>query len=403
MTATQVLFDPGDPALRRDPYPKYRRLREQSPVWRSPDGVYYLSRYRDCFELFRNPALSYDTLATKAFRDSLSPDPAERARQLEQARRSRTVLDLDPPEHSRLRSLMSRAFAVRTVEASEPMIARYVDELLDSIKDPTIDLVRDFAVLLPILVICEMLGVPAEQRHEFVTIGDAMTRTVDPGVPAGERNAATERLRDYIATLVAVRRDHPGDDLMSRLIEAAEDGRLASQDELLSNTGLLLIAGFETTTNLITNAVYQLLRHPDQLAALTAEPALIRTAIEEVLRFDPPVHMMRARTLNAEIQLGDVQLSPGDSVVLLLAAANRDPDEFENPEIFDIGRSVNRHLGFGLGHHMCIGAALARMETRLAVTRIFERFPSLALAPHDTPELRPSLAIRGFARLPVTL
>ncbi|CUU55450.1 Cytochrome P450 [Parafrankia irregularis] len=399
--STDLLFDPTDPATRRDPYPTYRRMRAEAPVWRSPEGVHYLSRYQDCYALFRNPALSYDTLTTRAFHDSLSPDPAVRERQLADARRSRTILELDPPEHTRMRGLLTRAFSVRTVEASEPMISGYVDQLLDGLNGPTIDLVSDFAVMLPVLVICDMLGVPVDERHQFIAIGHAVTRSVDPGVPVDDRNAANQRLRDYIATLVAIRREHPGDDLMTRLIEAADDGRLADEEELLSNTGLLLLAGFESTTNLITNAVYQLLSHPDQLAALTEEPAHIRTAIEEVLRFDPPVHMMRPRTITGDAQLGDTQFHQGDAVVPMLAAANRDPAEFEDAETFDIRRSVNRHMGFGLGHHMCLGAALARMEARLAVTRLFARFPALALAT-DEPAFRPHLTVRGFAELPVT-
>ncbi|MBL7500944.1 cytochrome P450 [Frankia sp. CNm7] len=397
------MFDPTDAELRRDPYPTYRRMREESPVWRSAEGVYYLSRYEDCHALFRDPALSYDTLTTRAFQNSLSRDPDVRERQLTQARKSRTILELDPPDHARLRNLLTRAFSVRSVEASEPMIAGYVDQLLDDLDGPAIDLVSDFAVMLPILVICDLLAVPPEERHQFVAIGHAVTRSVDPDVPIDERNAANQRLRDYIATLVAIRRDHPGDDLMSRLIEAAEDGRLASEEELLSNTGLLLLAGFESTTNLITNAIYQLLRHPDQLALLTAEPAHIRTAIEEVLRFDPPVHMMRPRTITAAARVGGAEFREGDAVVPLLAAANRDPEEFADAETFDIRRRVNRHMGFGLGHHLCLGAALARMEARLAVSRIFNRFPNLSLSAAEEPEFRPHLTVRGFARLPVTL
>jgi cytochrome P450 len=395
------MFDPTDPVVRRDPYPVYRRMREEAPVWRSPEGVYHLTRYADCFALFRDPALSYDPLATSAFHNSLSPDPAERERQLAQAEMNRTILELDPPEHGRLRSLLTGAFSVRSVEASEPIITGYVDDLLDQLDPARFDLVADFAQLLPILVICEMLGVPSDEKDQFIDIGHAVTRSVDPGVSVDERNAANQRLRDYIASLVAARGRDRGDDLMSRLIEAARDGHLASEEELLSNTGLLLLAGFESTTNLITNAVYQLLRHPDQLAALRAEPALIRTAIEEVLRFDPPVHFMRPRTITADTRIGGVDLHAGDAVVPMLAAANRDPAEFEDAETFDVHRAANRHLGFGLGHHMCLGAALARKEARIAVTRLFERFPRLALCDAE-PAFRPHLTVRGFAALLVT-
>ncbi|HXY94289.1 MAG TPA: cytochrome P450, partial [Acidimicrobiia bacterium] len=199
------------------------------------------------------------------------------------------------------------------------------------------------------------------------------------------------------------RRDSPGDDLTTRLIEAAGDGRLATQDELVMNTGALLIAGFETTTNLITNAVYNLLEHSVELAKLRADPTSIAAAVEEVLRFDPPVQMLSPRTMTAETVLGGAELHPGDAVVPIMAAANRDPAEFDDPDRFDITRSRNRHLSFGLGHHMCVGSSLARMETQAAVSRLFERFPALALDPGDPPEYRPNLALRGFSRLPVSL
>jgi cytochrome P450 len=333
----------------------------------------------------------------------LSTDPDERERQLEKLNRARTVLDVDPPEHTRLRALMTRTFTARTIDASEPMIAGYVDELLNGLTGDRIDLVSQFATMLPVLVICEMLGVAPEERHSFIEIGNAMTRSVDPGVPIETRNIATERLRTYIAGLVEVRRDHPGDDLMTRLIEAAENGRLVNDDELLANTGLLLVAGFETTTNLITNAVYQLLQHPDQLAELRADPALIKSTIEEVLRFDPPTHLMRPRTITGPVEIGGVMLNSGDAVVPILAAANRDPAEFEDPDRFDIRRSVNRHMAFGVGHHLCVGAALARSEARQAVLGLLTRFPDLSLAADEEPEIRPNLALRGFSRLVVHL
>jgi len=398
----EVMFDPADPELRRDPYPVYRRMRSQAPAWRSPEGVYYLSRYQDCFALFHSPALSYDPTLARAFRGTLSADPGQRERQLAQFRTARTVLETDPPDHARLRSLVNQAFTPRTLAASGPLISRLADELLDGLTGPRADLVADFAVMLPILVICEMLGVAPRERHQFMAIGHAMVATVDPQVPPDERIAASEKLRDYIAVLVRIRRDHPGDDLMTRLIEAARDGRV-SEDELLSNTGLLLIAGFETTTSLIANGIYQLIQHPAQRAALSARPGLARTAVEEVLRFDGPVHMMRPRTITGDVRIGDADLHAGDAVVPLIAAANRDPGEFADPETFDISRAQNRHMGFGLGHHTCVGAALARMEAQAAIPRVFERFPDLALSPREEPRMRPHLTVRGFETLPVEL
>jgi cytochrome P450 len=400
---TEVLFDPADPGLRRDPYPVYRRLREQAPTYRSPAGVWYFSRYADCFALFRDPALSYDPTKTTVFQATLSDEPGQRERQLAEFHKSRTVLEVDPPEHTRMRALFSRAFTPRALAEIAPVIDQLADELLDELDGPRIDLVKDFSIKLPVRVICEMLGVQAQEQERFAAIANALVRTVDPQVPPDERIAANKNMREYIAALVAVRRQHPGDDLMTRLIEAAADGRLSSEDELLSNTGLLLAAGFETTTGLVTNAVYQLITHPGERAALERDPELIRTAVEEVLRFDPPVHMMRPHTITADVTIGGAELHAGDAVAPLIAAANRDPAEFPDAETFDITRSVNRHMGFGLGHHMCVGAALARMETQAVVSRVFARFPGLALAADDEPTFRPHLSVRGFERLPVDL
>jgi cytochrome P450 len=333
---------------------------------------------------------------------TLSVDPDERARQLDAMRRNRSVLDLDPPEHTRLRQLISRAFTANVVEASRGRIIEIADGLLDAFEAPTVDLVSRYALLVPILVICAMLGVPPEERAEFVGIGNRVVRSVDPDVPVDERIAANAALRAYVAGLLDARRRDPGDDVVTRLLDAAEDGRIASRDELLINTGVLLIAGFETTTNLITSTVHQLLRHPDQLARLRADPTLIRTTIEETLRFDPPVHMMRPRPVVAETAIGDIHIQPGEAVVPLLAAASRDPDEFADPDTFDIGRRVNRHLGFGVGHHFCVGSALARMEAQIAVRRLLERFPGLALTGEE-PEVRPTLSVRGLSRLVVAV
>ncbi len=401
--ATNLLFDVSDPGLRRDPYPVYRRLRETAPAWRAPDGIWYFTRYQDCFDLFRHPALSYDFSESPAFQASLSPDPERRARQLASAKRHRSLLEHDPPEHTRLRSLINRAFTAPSVEASRPVIERYIDDLIDQFDGERVDLVDAFGSMLPILVICDMMGVHPEERHEFLAVGNGIARAMDPDVPLEEKSAAGLNMRSYIGGLIDARRDSPGDDLTTRLIQAAEDGRLATQEELVMNTGALLIAGFETTTNLITNAVYQLLRHPEELARLRAEPDLIRTAIEEVLRFDPPVQMLSPRTMTAATVLGGAALEPGDAVVPVMAAANRDPDEFADPDRFDIARSPNRHLSFGLGHHMCVGSALARMEAQAAVARLLTRFPGLALDAARPPEFRPNLALRGFATLPVTL
>jgi cytochrome P450 len=273
---------------------------------------------------------------------------------------------------------------------------------MDNFDGPDIDLVEHYGSMLPIIVICEMLGIPTDERQNFLRIGDRIARSVDPDVPVDEKLAASEEMREYVGGLISMRRGSVNDDIISRLIDANVDG-MVDDVELVINTGTLLLAGFETTTNLITNAVYRLLEYPDQLQRLLAEPSLIRTCIEEVLRFDPPSQFMRPRTIIVDTIMGGVQLRPGDGVVPMLAAANRDPEEFADPETFDIGRSPNRHLSFGVGHHLCVGSSLARMEAQTAVLRLFERFPDLALSQTEQPVFRPNIRLRGFASLPIRL
>jgi cytochrome P450 len=401
-TTPTLLFDPTDPDLRRDPYPTYRRMRDEAPAWRSPEGVWYFTRYQDCFDLLRHPALSYDTTATRAYQAQLSHDPVERERQLADTRKNRSLLDVDPPEHTRLRSLINRAFTPQIVEASRPVIVEYVDTLMDQFTVGRVDLVGAYGSMLPIMVICRMMGIPTDEHHEFLAIGHTVARSIDPDVPLADKLAANARLRDYVGGLLDERRSTPGDDLTTRLLRAADEGTV-TEDELVINTGILLVAGFETTTNLITNAIYRLLEHPDQRAAFLADPDLDRTAIEEVLRFDPPTQFMRPRTITADSEVGGTALQAGDPVVPVLAAGNRDPAEFPDPDEFDVTRSVNRHLSFGVGHHLCIGANLARIEARIAVRRLFERFPGLSLDPSAPAEYRSNLQLRGFATLPVTL
>jgi cytochrome P450 len=243
VTTTALLFDPKDPGLRRDPYPTYRKMREQAPAWRHPEGTWYFTRYEDCVNVLRSPALSYDSTASSAYQNGLSTDPEERARQVVETQKNRSLLDVDPPEHTRLRSLINRAFTPMAVEAARPLIVEYVEGLLDQLTDSRVEVVSEFASILPIVVICRMMGIPTSERDEFLEIGNQVARSVDPDVPVPAKLAANAKMRGYIGRLVEQRRSGPGEDLMTRLIEAADDGRLVSEDELLINSGVLLIPG----------------------------------------------------------------------------------------------------------------------------------------------------------------
>jgi cytochrome P450 len=377
-------------------------MRETSPAWRSPWGVWYFTRYDDCFEMFHSPAVSYSVMSSTSFQDGLSEDRDDRERELAMARRNRSLLDTNPPEHTRLRTLINRAFTAPTVEASRPMIGDFVDSLMDEFEGPIVDLVSQFGDLIPILVISGIMGISAGDRDEFLALSANQVRSVDPDVPVTRQLSALDRVHHYVAALIAMKRANPGDDLATRLIAAAEDGRLVSDEELISNTAVLLVAGTETTTNLITSGIYRLLTNPDQLALLRGDQSLIGRCVEEAVRYDPSTQFMRPRTITEDFELGGAELRPGDAVVPMIAAANRDPAQFDDPDVFDITRPVNRHLSFGVGHHLCVGASLARIEAQTAITKLFERFPSLALAAEE-PTYRPNLQLRGFARLPVVI
>jgi cytochrome P450 len=404
VSAGEALFDPTDPTLRRDPFPRYRRMREQAPIWESPDGIFYLTRYDDCFTMFRSPDLSYETTATRAFRATLPSEPRERQERLDLLAKNRNLLDTDPPEHTRLRSHVNRAFSPMAVERVRADIEGIVHALIDRmIEKGSADLVADFGQLVPIYVICEMLGVPPEERSTFVALGNRVGRAIDPGVSPQEKIDATTAMIAYMAELTDACRRAPGDDVLSQLIAAADDGDRLTQDELLANSAVLLQAGFETTTNLIVNAIMCFLPDRPQLELVLNDPDVMRSGIEEVLRFRPPVHFMRPRAITRTTELGGHEFQAGDAVVPVMAAANHDPAQFPEPERFDVTRSPNRHLSFGVGHHLCVGSSLARAEGAIAVDALFRRLPTLALAVADEDlEYRPNLTLPGVARLPAT-
>jgi cytochrome P450 len=318
-----------------------------------------------------------------------------------------SMLDRDPPDHTRLRGLVSKAFTPRVVERLRPHIQQIVDGLLDRVESAgSMDLIESFAYPLPVIVICQMLGVPVEDRERFKQWGLDIARGLDsillpPDSEVLLRSAASRRaLSDYFRELIAKRRASSREDLLSALIAAEEAGDKLSEEELLATCILLLVAGHETTVNLIGNGTLALLRHPDQLQRLREHPELISSAVEELLRYDGPVQRT-ARIPSEDVTIGGQTIAKGEMVMPFIGAADRDPAQFPDPDRLDIARADNRHIAFGWGIHFCLGAPLARVEGQLAILTLVQRLPKLALAT-DTPEYRQSLTLRGLTALPVT-
>jgi cytochrome P450 len=376
---------------REDPYPRYRRLRDISPLVRADDGALVVTRYADCATVVRDGRLGHlpkDMLAFVGLGD-WADHPA--LRQL-----FTSILTLNPPDHTRLRRLVSGTFTARRVQALEPAVAAMVDDLLDGFGEET-DFIDAFAFPLPVNVIGELLGVPAADRAQFQGLVRDWTQVLDIITPdvLATADPAAATIRAYLAGLAAERRRSPGPDLISALVAAEEEGDRLTEDELLTMAALLFAAGFETTSNLLANGLVALLRHPEQLGRLAADPA---GAVEELLRYDSPVQLL-SRVVYEPVELGGTTVAAGERVVAYLGAGNRDPERFADPETLDLARADAAPLSFGGGIHYCLGAPLARLEARVAFPQLCRRFPGLALA--GEPERRDSLAIRGYTRLPV--
>jgi len=398
VASTQAVFNPLMPEFHSNTYPFYRALREEDPVHQSPLGFWVCTRYDDAVMILRDPRFGREGMAKRMeARLGLTQDTS----------RARDMLFQDPPDHTRLRALVSRAFTPRVVEVMRPHIQEIVDGLLDRVEGArAMDVIEDLAYPLPVTVICEMLGVPAADQDIFKTWSTDIARSLDAAVLPADSDAiprgrdARLGLADYFRSLIATRRKDPKPDLLSALIAAEEEGNKLSEGELVSTCMLLLIAGHETTVNLIGNGLLALLQHPDQLRALRDDPGLIQTGVEELLRFDGPVQRT-GRMTTAEVEIGDKRI-PRDSVVVsVIGAANRDPKQFADPDRLDVSRKDNRHIAFGFGIHFCLGAPLARLEGQLALGTLLRRMPKLALV-SDVPEWRESSTLRGLKSLPVT-
>ena len=399
---TTVQYNPFTITAQADPYPQYQQLREADPVhWSELMGLWVLSRYEGIEFVLRDARFS-------ANRRSSSNPLVQRAEEMQDRglpfANATTMLGADPPEHTRLRGLVSKAFTPRSVEAMRPRIQEIVDELLDAAHDDeTFDLIEQLAYPLPVIVIAELLGVPAEHRADFKRWSDDLVATlggptVTPDIIEQSRISGLE-MAEYFRGVIAERRKQPEDDLLSRMIAAEERGEVLSEDELLATCMLLLAAGNETTTNLIGNGMLALLRNPDQLQKLQDDPSLIEPAVEEMLRFDGPVQAT-ARVASERVEVGGRTVEPGQILFVLLGAANRDPAVFPEPDTLDITREDNRHLAFGHGLHFCLGAPLARIEAQIAFRTLLERKPNPRLAT-DEPEWNGNFILRGLKSLPL--
>jgi cytochrome P450 len=377
--------------VRRDPFPLYDRLRAESPVLHDArTDVWMLFDYEG---------------ARRAMHDheAFSSEPLTVGR-----RRPEWFVFFDPPHHTRMRALVSRAFTPRAVAALEPRICWLSRALLDrSIERGEMDLAADFSIPLPMLVIAEMLGVPVADRPRFKRWSDAMLRlghtlfaNAEAEEASREYRAVTGEMDDYVSRLVGDRRAVPQDDLLTRLARAEVEGERLTEREILGFVQLLLVTGQETTTNLVNNAVLCVVENPEQLARLRAAPELLPTAIEEVLRYRSPVQWM-FRFARRDVRLHGWTIPAGAMVLPMIGSANRDPRAFADPERFDVGRDPNPHLAFGHGLHFCIGAALARLEARIALADVLERLHGLQLAEAGPWEPRAALHVHGPARLPV--
>ncbi|MEV4972831.1 cytochrome P450 family protein [Streptomyces scopuliridis] len=395
-----------------DPYPAYAWLREHSPVHRTalPSGVeaWLVTRYVDARQALADARLSKNPThhAGPAHAKGKTGIPGERKAEL-----MTHLLNIDPPDHTRLRRLVSKAFTPRRVAEFAPRVQELTDRLIDDFAAKgEADLIHDFAFPLPIYAICDLLGVPREDQDDFRDWAGMMLRHSKPGHAGGPRGGvgrAVKKIRGYLADLIHRKRADPGDDLISGLIRAGDHGEHLTENEAAAMAFIILFAGFETTVNLIGNGMFALLRHPDQRALLqrslaAGETGLLATGVEELLRYDGPVELATWRYATEPLTLGGERIATGDAVLVVLAAADRDPERFTDPDTLDLSRRDNQHLGYGHGIHYCLGAPLARVEGQTALATLLTRLPDVRLA-GDPADLRwrGGLIMRGLRTLPV--
>ena len=403
-----VMLNPFEPGFFDDPYSQYRLVREQDPVHLSPIGTYALFRYDDVHRLLRDSSLSVEERNAKPV-PYVTTD-ADIVAMLDERRDggTHTMLNLDPPDHHRLRRLVAKVFTPRMIEELRPRVEALVSEHLDRAPlDGPFDLISGLAFPLPFIVISEMLGIPeGADRAQLREWSGAVVKTFDPVLTRDEileSFDAIDNINAYVNEVIDWKREHPGDDLLSGLIAAEDEGDRLSGIELTEQVMLLYVAGHETTVNLIGNGALALLRNREQLDLLVTDPSLDATFVDELLRYDSPVQMSRRIPL-VSYKIGDKVIEPGSMVMTCLGAANRDPDKWgPTADQLDLRRPDARdHMSFGGGIHSCLGAHLARLEGQVALTSLVRRFPNIELAT-DAPTWNGRIVLRGLVELPVTL
>jgi cytochrome P450 len=393
-------FDPNSAAVVTDPYPFLAELRRQGPVlWHDGLGMWLAPRYAEASAVLRDRRLG------RIWRPRWPDEPLPAFTLIH----VHSLLESEPPAHTRLRRLVTAAFARGHVERLRPRIAALAEQLADAVADAgaagsPVDLLPSYAEPLPVAVIAELLGIPDSDCGPLRPWSNAIVKMYEYAVSPAQRQAAERASAEfvgYLRGLVALRRRTPTDDLVSSLVAVSEsDGSRLSEDELVTTCTLLLNAGHEASVNVVGNGVLALLRHPAELARLRSDPGLVPTAVEEMIRYDAPLQLFE-RTAVRDAEIGGVTVPSGQKIAALLGSANRDPAAFADPDRFDVGRSDNPHIGFGAGIHYCLGAPLARVELQVSLATLLRRFPRLALA--GDPVRRPEFVIRGLRTLPVTV
>lgn len=402
------------PETKRNPAAFYAQLRQQGPVvrltgFREGTDTWIVTGYEDVAALLKDPRFIKDV---RKYTRSQGGQPGAGAAESTSGRPlterfawRRDMLTTDPPDHTRLRHLAARAFTPRMIEQLRPRIQEITDQLIDALRGKKeIDLIADFAFPLPMTVISEMLGIPEGDRFQF----RQWTQTILNGSFQADQTpvlAAEEAFLQYLKDLLATKRAEPTDDLVSGMLRSEEQGDTLSEDELISTVWLLIVAGHETTVNLIGNGTLALLEHPDQLHQLQSDPSLIVSAVEELLRYTAPVSLSSLRWADEDVIVHDQLIRKGDLVFVSLISANTDAQQFADPEALDLTRQVNKHLAFGKGIHTCLGAPLARLEGQIAFETLLRRLPNLQLAESDTTRLEwnRSPILRGLMSLPVVI